>query len=74
MNDAISRSDFCLIPCGSGGFDVPAQRTTASVIRRLGKMVLLLSRKLKQEDKKQKKLELYYRDLVLVVLSNKLRI
>ena len=37
VNDAISRSDFCLIPCGSGGFDVPAQRTTASVIRRLGK-------------------------------------
>ncbi len=37
VNDAISRSDFCLIPCGSGGFDVPAQRITASVIRRLGK-------------------------------------
>lgn len=37
VNDAISRSDFCLMPCGSGGFDVPAQRTTASVIRRLGK-------------------------------------
>jgi len=37
VNDAISRSDFCLMPCGSGGFDVPAQRTTASVIKRLGK-------------------------------------
>ena len=34
VNDAISRSDFCLIHCG---FGVSAQRTTASVIRRLGK-------------------------------------
>ncbi len=37
VNDAISRSDFCLIPCGSGGFDIAAQRTTASVIKRLKK-------------------------------------
>ena len=37
VNDAISRSDFCLMPCGSGGFDITAQRTTASVIKRLGK-------------------------------------
>lgn len=37
VNDAISCSDFCLMPCGSGGFDIPAQRTTASILKRLGK-------------------------------------
>ncbi|MCP4366560.1 MAG: AAA family ATPase, partial [Deltaproteobacteria bacterium] len=37
VNDAISRSDFCLMPCGAGGFDITAQRTTAAVIKRLEK-------------------------------------
>ena len=37
VNDAISQADYCIIPCGSGGFDIPAQRITASVIKRLGK-------------------------------------
>lgn len=37
VNDAISRADFCLMPCGSGGFDISAQRTTAAVIKRLEK-------------------------------------
>jgi chromosome partitioning protein len=37
VNDAISKSDYCLIPCGSGGFDISAQRTTAEVVKRLRK-------------------------------------
>lgn len=37
VNDAISQSDFCIMPCGSGGFDIPAQRTTASILKRLNK-------------------------------------
>jgi chromosome partitioning protein len=37
VNDAISRSDFCLMPCGSGGFDISAQRITAEVVKRLKK-------------------------------------
>lgn len=37
VNDAISRSDYCLMPCGSGGFDIAAQRATASVVMRLSK-------------------------------------
>jgi chromosome partitioning protein len=37
VNDAISRSNFCLMPCGSGGFDIPAQRITAAAVKRLEK-------------------------------------
>lgn len=37
VNDAISRSDYCIMPCGSGGFDISAQRITASVVRKLKK-------------------------------------
>ena len=37
VNDAIAQADYCIMPCGSGGFDIPAQRITASVIKRLGK-------------------------------------
>lgn len=37
VNDAIARSDYCLMPCGSGGFDISAQRATASVVMRLNK-------------------------------------
>jgi len=37
VNDAISRSDFCIMPCGSGGFDISAQRITASVVKKLEK-------------------------------------
>jgi len=37
VNDAITRADFCVMPCGSGGFDIAAQRTTAAVVKRLGK-------------------------------------
>ena len=37
VNDAISISDYCLVPCGSGGFDIQAQRITAEVIRRFQK-------------------------------------
>lgn len=37
VNDSIIRSDFCIMPCGSGGFDIAAQRTTAAVVKRLNK-------------------------------------
>lgn len=37
VNDAISRADYCLMPCGSGGFDISAQRITAEVVKRLKK-------------------------------------
>jgi chromosome partitioning protein len=37
VNDAISCSNFCIMPCGSGGFDISAQRITASVVKKLEK-------------------------------------
>lgn len=37
VNDAIARADYCLIPCGSGGFDIQAQRVTSEVVKRLKK-------------------------------------
>ncbi|MEJ2742385.1 MAG: AAA family ATPase [Gammaproteobacteria bacterium] len=37
VNDAISRADFCIMACGSGGFDIAMQRTTAAVVKRLEK-------------------------------------
>ena len=37
VNDAISCADFCIMACGSGGFDISMQRTTAAVVKRLEK-------------------------------------
>ena len=37
VNDAISKSNFVLMPCGPSGFDVSAQRITAAIVERLGK-------------------------------------
>lgn len=37
VNDAILRADYVLMPCGPSGFDVTAQRTTASILERGGR-------------------------------------
>lgn len=37
VNSAISRADFVLIPCGAGGFDITAQKTTAEAVLLLKK-------------------------------------
>ena len=37
VNDAISQSDYCLITCGPGGFDVSSQGITASIAKRFRK-------------------------------------
>ncbi len=37
VNAAISEADFCLLPCRSSGFDIGAQRRTASTVTTLEK-------------------------------------
>jgi len=36
-NHVMSISDFCLVPCKSGGFDIGAQRSTAMTLQKLKK-------------------------------------
>ena len=37
VNKAIELSDLCIIPCGSGGFDLPSQKKTIDIVKKLGK-------------------------------------
>ena len=37
VNKAIEVSDYCIIPCGAGGFDIPSQKKTVDIVKKLNK-------------------------------------
>jgi chromosome partitioning protein len=37
VNKAIELSDYCIIPCGAGGFDIPSQKKTVDIVKKLKK-------------------------------------